>query len=450
MPEDCESFIVSSLASIDAFLSWAGPVAVEDSGRRRRVAAEEAPEFHALSFFHSKEEIVSEMIAYLLNPMGQHGQGQLFLRTLLTAIGVSFKELRSVVVQVESPCYTLSDRRRLDILIRFTTGGAEHVVAIESKSHFAGDQTNQVHDYLIHLKTAHPRASWICLYYLKDGSPPSIQSISADEWRLEEAKGICKALSFRKVIDTWLAQCAEEQLPPAIRVFLKDFARFIGVAEEKSMELESVVRDRALGIIDSIDLNAEVRSADFEALLAIHAMHEDIWQKALTKSVQQVHSVLLERLAGWEIKNNSYFEDGGVFGRVFFAELTLWKNAEWTMTAEDKPNLYVVLATEDLLDSRQRQNGHRRPMHFDMYIRRAKGFAPRATVFNEGDVMLIGPRKDDCTRKVQLDGVTDLRSSEGIRYLLTVQGTTDICHAVVRFVQDHEEKMDALFRFQKK
>jgi hypothetical protein len=54
--------------------------------------------------------------------------------------------------------------------------------------------------------------------------------------------------------------------------------------------------------------------------------------------------------------------------------------------------------------------------------------------------MLIGPGKYDST----------LSSSEGIRYLLTVQGTTDICDAVVRFVQDHEEEMDALFGFQKK
>jgi hypothetical protein len=328
MPEDSESFIVSSLASIDAFLSWVGPVAVEDSGRRRRVAAGEAPEFHALSFFHSKEQIVSEMIAYLLNPIGHHGQGQLFLRAFLTALGVSFKELRSVVVQPETPCYKLSDRRRLDVLIRFTTSDAEHIVAIESKSHFAGDQTNQVRDYLTHLEAAYPHASVTCLYYLKDGSPPSVKSISAEGWRSAEAKGLCKALSFRQVMKTWLAQCAEERLPSAIQVFLKDFVQFIGVAKEKSM-VKSVVRDRVLEIIDGIDFNAEGCSADFEALLAIHAMQEEIWKHALAKSVQQVCSMLLRRLEGWELRNKPYVED-----EVYFAELRLWKRAEWTMAAD--------------------------------------------------------------------------------------------------------------------
>jgi len=54
------------------------PLALEDYVARQRHMAEEAPDFHALSFFHSRETIVSEIIGYLLKPTAQHGRGNCF------------------------------------------------------------------------------------------------------------------------------------------------------------------------------------------------------------------------------------------------------------------------------------------------------------------------------------------------------------------------------------
>jgi len=65
---------------------------------------------------------------------------------------------------------------------RFVTNGAENILAIESKSHFAGDQNDQVHDYLVHLGSAYPHASVCRLYYLKNGKAPDVKSILTAEW----------------------------------------------------------------------------------------------------------------------------------------------------------------------------------------------------------------------------------------------------------------------------
>jgi hypothetical protein len=156
---------MTDIASLDSFLARIGPLASQDFAQRQRRLAEEAPEFRALSFFRSREVLVSQILTYLLNPYATHGQGPIFLRAFLEVLGVKVGILQSVVVQSEALCFTLPDRRRLDIQIRFTSDSIDHVIVIESKSHFARDQQNQVLDYLSHLRSAFPYSRH-CFYFL--------------------------------------------------------------------------------------------------------------------------------------------------------------------------------------------------------------------------------------------------------------------------------------------
>jgi hypothetical protein len=423
--------MTKNTAEYELFLTRLSSVAAEDRAMRERRAAEESPEFHALSFFKSREEIVSQIIVFLLTPTADHGQGQLFLRAFLSVLGIPSKTMRSVVVQPESPCYTLPTKRRMDILIRFADESGDSVVVIESKSHFADDQNNQIREYLTHIKTAYPR-SRLRLFYLKDSQPPSKESISASEWKSAQASGICAALDFVVVISEWLKECRKERVPQRILIFLQDFAHFVGLEKETTVAMANGVRDAVARIIETSSSDGDSGSSDLEALLALYDLHSEIWETTARVFLGRVQTQLKEQLPNWE----SSYEVSQVDGRPFF-EFALWKKLGWTTAPDGTSNLRVIVASED--------REYRVPTYIDMYISRNEAFTPEGIVFNDRLVMMIGPRKNEFTRQVRLGGISDLKSAVGIRHLLTTQGTMDLTSEIVRFISDYELKMDSCF-----
>ena len=105
---------MENMGRIDSFLEHLGPLAAADRSDRLRRAAEKAPEFCALSFFTGRETLVSRILAYLLNPYAQHGQGHLFLRAFLTALELKCNEPQAVVVLTEFPINAPTGRRPID------------------------------------------------------------------------------------------------------------------------------------------------------------------------------------------------------------------------------------------------------------------------------------------------------------------------------------------------
>lgn len=426
---------------LDAFLACIGPLALEDYVARQRHMADEAPDFHALSFFHSRETIVSGIIGYLLQPTAQHGQGQLFFKAFLAALGLKCENTRSVTVQVEPPCYTLPSRRRMDVLIRFVTNGAENILAIESKSHFAGDQNDQVHDYLAHLGSAYPYASLCRLYYLKNGKAPDVKSIRAAEWESAVSDGRCKACSFHAVMSRWLDSCRKQLTSSKIRIFLDDFGAFLGLKEENAMAIGNEVRERVFEIVKSKRSNPEDAAPDFEAMLAVYALHDDIWRKAFEGCMDKVQSLLHTQLPMWNIKPEPEFEKG----QSYF-QMKLWKKADWTVAGDGTPNLSVVLATEDSAQAKVQAELYRRPTYLVVYVSRAQGFSPKGADFNGRDVMRIDNGRSQFAVPLRLGEVEDLRSESGVRYLLDSQSSMDIATDVVGFISRFEATMDACFR----
>jgi hypothetical protein len=418
-------------AECELFLSRLSSLASEDRAKREQQAAEEPPDFNALSFFKSREEIVSKIIAFLLTPTAGHGQGQLLLRAFLSVLRVPFQTMRSVVVEPESPCYELPTKKRMDVLIRFADESGETVVVLESKSHFAVDQDNQIKDYLAHINKAYPCARKH-LFYLKNSEPPPEESIPLRDWKVAQASGICEARDFSVVILDWLKECRRLRMPQKILTFLQDFAQFSGSDKEGAVSIANGVRDAVLSIIQTVGSDGETVSSDLEALLAIYDLHSDIWEGAARVHLDNVQTLLKEQLPNWETQYEVY----QMLARPYF-ELTLWK-VGWTRATNGTANLRVIVASED-------QNS-REPTYIDIYIAKNESFTPERGVFNDRHVLVIGPGKNDITRQVRLGGIEDLRSAAGVRYLLTPQGTMDLGSEIVRFVSDHEMKMDVCFR----
>lgn len=94
--------------------------------------------FNPLTRIKIGETSHSRLLGDLLNPLGSHGQGGLFLDVFLRKIGYPVPETDAWNVTVETG--------RVDILI-WRNAPEKSAIIIENKSNNAGDQLNQIYRY---------------------------------------------------------------------------------------------------------------------------------------------------------------------------------------------------------------------------------------------------------------------------------------------------------------
>ena len=130
-----------------------------------------ARRFNVFRYLRTDEMGFSKMIADLLDPAGDHGQGAAFLKLLTDKLdfakGVNLDHAR---MQTERQI----DVGRLDIAIEIN---GTHCLAIENKSNNAGDQEGQVEHYLRWLKCQYRHS--LLIYLSPTGDGPSEVSVAA-------------------------------------------------------------------------------------------------------------------------------------------------------------------------------------------------------------------------------------------------------------------------------
>ena len=140
-----------------------------------------ARKFNVFRYLRTDEHGFSKMIADLLDPKGDHGQGDTFLRCLIKRLGDESRDgkypdwpddLSGAKVEREKAI----DGRRLDIVVEID--GRHCCMAIENKSNWAGDQREQVSDYLNWLKGYDKH---LLIYLSPDGAAPSEESIPSEQ-----------------------------------------------------------------------------------------------------------------------------------------------------------------------------------------------------------------------------------------------------------------------------
>lgn len=94
-------------------------------------------DFNMLRLFNINEPTHSFLLANILNPNSEHGQGNLFLYLFLKMIGIEAPEIGQWTVTAE--------KGRIDILLK--RANPHSVVVIENKSNNAIDQENQLYRY---------------------------------------------------------------------------------------------------------------------------------------------------------------------------------------------------------------------------------------------------------------------------------------------------------------
>ena len=206
-----------------------------------------AHRFNVLNYLRTDELGLSRIIADLLNPEANHGQGPLFLHTLLTKLNIELPEsdqsLTDARVFVE---HSIRDQRRIDIYIQIPDGDRTFCLAIENKP-YAGDQQNQVVDYLKHLRGKYIDR-FLLLYLSPSGDGPSKWSLPPTElehWRgcfaimpyqgtynddepssAENGADTFQGFRTRCSLNEWLAACRAHCQVERLRWFLRDTETF--------------------------------------------------------------------------------------------------------------------------------------------------------------------------------------------------------------------------------
>ena len=209
-----------------------------------------ARRFNVFDYLSTVEVGLSRIIADLLNPKGKHGQGTLFLRTLLDELpeirdrpdlDAGFtRRIRVVTERV------ITNRRRLDISVEIPgSDGTYYCLAIENKP-YADDQPNQIRDYLRFLQPKYD-GRFLLIYLSPMGEGPSEGSLPRGELREWEGRlaimgyhGETDGIGSEELaaetlfddfrvglsVEAWFSACRRRCEPDRLRWFLSEAETF--------------------------------------------------------------------------------------------------------------------------------------------------------------------------------------------------------------------------------
>ena len=221
---------------LERFFSAVDHRVILAEARQRRIDKRLASGFNVFDLIEPDENKLSDILKILLDPTGDHGQGDLFLRLL-------FKQLdlhpgpgltTRATVRREARTYgILKHRRRMDVLVE-----AGVLLAIENKVDSL-EQPDQVKDYLEHLRRcASGRSVQSTLIYLTPGGRPP-DSLTSAVLEQQTANRRLHCWSYPKELRSWLKSCHQECAAARICDFLVDFMNYIESTLKRDPEVST-------------------------------------------------------------------------------------------------------------------------------------------------------------------------------------------------------------------
>ena len=183
--------------------------------------------FNVFGYIKPNENLISDIIADMLNPFGNHGQKDLFLQKFFDIIiPDEINNNASYTVQREvATNYITHHNRRIDIII---SDNENFGIGIENKP-WAGEQPNQIKDYVEHLTKKYHK--FILIYLSGNGSEPTSIDNEPKKELLENKKLINRSYAGKFLV--WLGTCYKECESNKYRWFLKDFIRYVEITFPK-------------------------------------------------------------------------------------------------------------------------------------------------------------------------------------------------------------------------
>ena len=172
--------------------------------------------FSVLKMETAEMKTHSAFLASLLNPDGDHGMKDRFLKSFITKTNCDDLQLETINCTIEVESFTGDGR--IDILI--ADKKESKAIIIENKI-YAGDQDAQMKKYYVYATTKYKKG--FHLFYLTlDGHEPSSESLKG----LSNDDFTC--ISYRNDILPWLEQCAKDAYnKPLVRETINQYISLI-------------------------------------------------------------------------------------------------------------------------------------------------------------------------------------------------------------------------------
>lgn len=182
-------------------------------------------DFNVFDYIRPDENTLSDIIADLLKPSGNHGQGNIFLLEFLKFIEITNTEKLNIITpfiyREASTSLIKHTQKRIDILIDLNKYG----IVIENKP-WASDQTEQISDYRDYMYQRY-HDNFLIIYLSKTSATPQEHSISAADLNKLMEQGQYLNILFSHGLSNWLQTCHSLCQSDKYRWFLRDLINYI-------------------------------------------------------------------------------------------------------------------------------------------------------------------------------------------------------------------------------
>jgi hypothetical protein len=198
------------------------PRLAEHRAERAALRRRTAPDFNVFDFIEPTENVLSDIMGFFLDPAASHGQGTLFLRTLIGLVRPDLEiDCQRPTLAREAQTYSIPQKqRRIDLLITLDA----FILAIENKK-FSGEGRNQIHDYIQHLQNI-AGGRHCCLIFLNQTGTQATSIDREYAAKLSERRQLM-SWSWERDIPSWLRECEHQCEAGKIRHFIEDFENYI-------------------------------------------------------------------------------------------------------------------------------------------------------------------------------------------------------------------------------
>lgn len=232
---------------------------------RERYAIKLSPNFNCFDYIQPDEMCLSRIFADILNPKGNHAQGNIFLTAFLRLLKLNDWSYDTTALQINTEVST-SDNRRFDIELKWN----DKKIVVENKP-WASDQINQLRDYIAELKKANLKR-WHLVYLNGFGMKPSSNSISDDDLMEYTKSGNVSISSYESLVLPWIQECKAICQSERYRWFLNELESYV-LSEFKG---EADMQERQ-AVKNQISKNEETLKAAFEISSAIPDLKQELF-----------------------------------------------------------------------------------------------------------------------------------------------------------------------------
>ena len=294
-----------------------------------------ARRFNAFKYLRTDELGLSSIIADLLNPSAEHGQGALFLQAMLDQLPqrcVLPSQIedspQNTPVKVETERGTRAGRR-IDITVEILDGNAPYCLAFENKP-YAEDQPCQIRDYLNFLNRQY-RGRFLLVYLPPVDRMPGEIALSAEDRKKWCANfWVMPYSGASNSLESWVGECRRRCEVERLNWFLQQFHTFCRQRfGESTMTSDAETRE--------IRAYLQENPNQMQSALAIHDAWQVIRSEICKRFLEHLRDKLESRL---ECKGQGF--ECGLRVRCVYGGDKRGANALW-VTRDDWPPYEIKL-----------------------------------------------------------------------------------------------------------